>query len=129
MGTVGGVLTVTAMPLVLPYRSKTPWWAWLSGGLGVAAAVGSIVSGVTAKSAPAGSNKCELLSNVTVAQTCVDRGRSISRAVMLGTTAAPLLTMPLVYLFRKDEKKHVSGLTPSLTAGRNGGYLSMGGAF
>jgi hypothetical protein len=129
LGIAGGALTVAAMPLVLPYRSKTPWWAWLSGGLGVVAAVGSIVSGVTAESAPAGSNNCELLQNDTIAQTCVDRGRSINRAIMLGTTAAPLLTMPLVYLFRKDEKKHVSGLTPNLELGRNGGYFSMGGAF
>ncbi len=129
MGTVGGVLTVTAMPLVLPYRSKTPWWAWLSGGLGVGAAVGAIVSGVRAEGVPGGSNKCELLVNQASAQACVDRGRSINRAVMLGTTAAPLLTMPLVYLFRKDEKKHVRGLTPNLVAGRNGGYISVGGAF
>lgn len=129
MGAAGGALTVAALPLVLPYRSKTPWWAWLSGGLGVGAAVGAIVSGVTADSAPAGSSKCQLLTSADNAQTCVDRGRSISRAIMLGTTAAPLLTMPLVYLLRKDEKKHVSGLTPNLVAGRNGGYLSLGGAF
>ena len=129
MGIAGGVLTVTAMPLVLPYRSKTPWWAWLSGGLGVGAAVGAIVSGVTAEGVPDGSNNCELLVSQPNAQACVNRGRSINRAVMLGTTAAPLLTMPLVYLFRKDEKKHVSGLTPNLVAGRNGGYVSVGGAF
>jgi len=63
------------------------------------------------------------------AQACVDRGRSISRAVMLGSTAAPLLTMPLVYLLRKDDKKGVTDLTPSLAAGRNGGYISIGGTF
>jgi hypothetical protein len=128
-GTAGGALTVAAMPMILPYRSKTPWWAWLSGGLGLGAAIGSIVSGVTASSAPAGSNNCQAIFNMTDAETCVDRGRSISRAIMLGTTAAPLLTMPLVYLFRKDEKKHVSGLTPNLALGRNGGYFSVGGAF
>jgi hypothetical protein len=129
MGAAGGALSVAAMPLVLPYRSKTPWWAWLSGGLGVGAAVGAIVSGVTATSAPAGSSKCELLINEVDAQACVDRGRSISRAIMLGSTAAPLLTMPLVYLLRKDDKKGVTDLTPNLAAGRNGGYISIGGAF
>ncbi len=128
-GAVGGALTVAAMPMILPYRSKTPWWAWLSGGLGLGAAVGSIVSGVTATSAPSGSNNCQAIFNMVDAETCVDRGRSIGRAIMLGTTGAPLLTMPLVYLFRKDEKKHVSGLTPNLALGRNGGYFSVGGAF
>lgn len=128
-GAAGGALTVAAMPLVLPYRSKTPWWAWLSGGLGVGAAVGAIVSGVTAEAAPADSNNCQRLLVPESAQSCVDRDRSIDRAIMLATTAAPLLTMPLVYLFRKGEKKHVSGLTPNLAIGLNGGYVSVGGAF
>jgi len=125
----GGALTVTAMPLLLPYRSKTPWWAWLSGGLGVGAAVVAIVSGVTADGAPDGSSNCQLVTSVGVAQTCVDRKRSTDRAIVLGVTAAPLLTIPLVYLFRKDEKKHGASFTPGVVVNRNGGSLSVRGEF
>jgi hypothetical protein len=130
---MGGALTVAAMPLVLPYRSKTPWWAWLSGGLGVGAAVGSIVSGVKAPSAPNGYNsRCDngpFQNNTVAAQTCVDRWRGIDRAIALGATAAPLLTMPLVYLLRKDEKKHGATVTPNLALGPSGGWVSVEGKF
>ena len=126
---VGGALTTAAMPMLLPYRAKTPWWAWLSGGLGVAATVVSIVSGATADATPAGSSNCQLVTNVGVAQTCVDRKRSIDRAVVLGMTAAPLLTIPLVYIFRKDEKKHGVTVSPSIVAGRSGGSMSLSGEF
>lgn len=126
----GGALTVAAMPLVLPYRSKPPWWAWLSGGLGLGLAVGSIVSGVTAESAPAGNESCkDQLFNPVDAQACVNRGRSIDRAIVLGATAAPLLTIPLVYLLRKEEKKQRASVTPSIAIGRAGGSLSFRGTF
>lgn len=126
----GGALTVAAMPLFLPYRSKTPWWAWLSGGLGVGLAVGSIVSGATAESAPAGNRKCEdRLPSIDDAQACVDRGRSVDRAIVLGATAAPLLTIPLVYLLRRDEKKLGASVTPSVAFGPTGGSLSFRGSF
>jgi hypothetical protein len=126
----GGALTVAAMPLFLPYKSKTPWWAWLSGGLGLGAAVGSIVSGATAESAPAGNSNCETqFLSAAEAQTCVDRGRSVDRAIVLGATAAPLLTMPLVYLLRRDEKKLRASVTPSITFGPTGGSLTFRGRF
>jgi hypothetical protein len=128
--TAGGALTVAAMPLLLPYRSKTPWWAWLSGGLGVGAAIGSIVSGATAESAPAGNRKCDNeLASVDDAQTCVNRGRSVDRAIVLGATAAPLLTIPLVYLLRRDDKKRGASVTPSLAFGPTGGSLTFRGSF
>jgi len=126
----GGALTVAAMPLFLPYKSKTPWWAWLSGGLGLGAAVGSIVSGATAESAPAGNSNCETqFLSAAEAQTCVDRGRSVDRAIVLGATAAPLLTMPLVYLLRRDEQKLRASVTPSITFGPTGGSLTFRGRF
>jgi hypothetical protein len=126
----GGALTVAAMPLVLPYRSKTPWWAWVSGGLGVGLAVGSVVSGATAESAPAGSRKCEdQLVSVDSARACVDRERSVDRAIVLGVTAAPLLTIPLVYLLRRDVKKREASVTPSVRFGPSGGSLNFSGRF
>jgi hypothetical protein len=38
----GAAALVAAMPLALPNRAKTPWWGWLSGGLGVGLAAFSI---------------------------------------------------------------------------------------
>ena len=126
----GGGLTIAAMPLLLPYRSKPPWWAWLSGGIGVGLAVGSIVSGVTAESVPAGNSKCENpLESVEEAQSCVDRGRSVDRAIILGASAAPLLTIPLVYLLRRNEKKHGPSVTPNVALGPTGGSVSFRGRF
>jgi hypothetical protein len=126
----GGALTTAAMPLLLPYRSKTPWWAWLSGGLGVGLAVGSIVSGVTAEAAPAGNSSCTTeLTSVEDAQTCVDRGRSVDRAIILGATAAPLLTIPLVYLLRRDAKKQGAAVMPHIALGPTGGTILLEGTF
>jgi hypothetical protein len=126
----GGALTTAAMPLFLPYRSKTPWWGWLSGGLGVGLAVGSIVSGVTAESAPDRNPNCGTeFGTVDEAQTCVNRGRSVDRAIVLGATAAPLLTIPLVYLLRRDAKKPRSEVTPSIALGAEGGSITFRGRF
>ena len=125
----GGALTTAAMPLVLPYREKPPWWAWLSGGLGVGAAVASIVSATTADSIPDGTNRCQQVSEAADAQGCVDRNRSTDRAIALGVTAAPLLTIPLVYLLRRSEKRGGASLTPELAVGRAGGSLGFRGEF
>ena len=116
------------MPLFLPYRSKTPWWAWLSGGSWLGAAIGSIVSGVTAGSAPASNSTCEKqFLSAAEAQTCAHRGRSVDRAIVLGATAAPLLTIPLVYLFRTDKRKPRASVIPSLGFGPTGGSLAFRG--
>ena len=125
----GGALTTAAMPLVLPYREKPPWWAWLSGGLGVGAAVASIVSAATAHSIPDGTNRCQQVSDAADAQGCVDRNRSTDRAIALGVTAAPLLTIPLVYLLRRSEKRGAASLAPELVVGRAGGSLGFRGEF
>jgi hypothetical protein len=44
-------------------------------------------------------------------------------------TAAPLLTMPLVYLLRSDDKKLRADLAPTLAASRSGGLIGVGGSF
>jgi hypothetical protein len=124
-GSTGSVLLVTAMPLVLPYERKTPWWAWFSGGLGVAAAAASIAVAVTADPKPAQS--CNV--NNLQPGPCIDRGKRTDLAIMLGATAAPLLTIPLVYLFRKDAKKLNADLSPSIYVNSSGGALGIRGAF
>jgi len=123
----GAGLLVASMPLALPYKRKTPWWGWLSGGLGLAAAVGAITSAVTADPKPAQS--CSV--NGPDPTSCVDRHRDTDRAIVLGTTAAPLLTMPLVYLLRRGDKRlHTDlDLQPVLVAGRGRGMVGLRGVF
>jgi hypothetical protein len=124
-GSVGGGLLVAAMPMVLPVHAKTPWWAWLNGGLGVAAAVGSIVSAATASPKPAES--CEL--NGQDPSACVNWKRDTDRAILLGATAAPLLTMPLVYLLRRGDRKPKVEVEPRVVVGRRGGSVGVTGSF
>ena len=124
-GSVGGGLLVAAMPMVLPIHSKTPWWAWVNGGLGVAAAVGSIVSAATASPKP--SESCEL--NGQDPSACVNWKRDTDRAILLGATAAPLLTMPLVYLLRRGDRKPKVEVEPRVVVGRRGGSVGVTGSF
>lgn len=121
----GAGLLVTAMPLVLPYRAKTPWWAWLSGGLGLGAAAGAIVSAVTADPKPPQS--CKVSGPDPTA--CVERGRDVDRALVLGMTAAPLLVMPLVYLLRRGDRRIGHKLEPVLAIGRGRGRVGIRGVF
>ena len=124
-GSVGGGLLVAAMPMVLPIHAKTPWWAWVNGGLGVAAAVGSIVSAATASPKPAES--CEL--NGQDPSACVNWKRDTDRAILLGATAAPLLTMPLVYLLRRGARKPKVEVQPRVLVSRQGGAVGVTGSF
>ncbi|MBW1761273.1 MAG: PEGA domain-containing protein [Deltaproteobacteria bacterium] len=124
-GAAGSALLVTAMPLVLPYKSKTPWWGWLSGGLGIGFTAAAIAVGVTADPKPAQS--CSI--NNLNPDPCVNRAKQTDLAIMLGVTAAPLLTIPLVYLFRKGDEKLKAELSPSIHVNRAGGAIGVGGAF
>jgi hypothetical protein len=120
---VGAAALVTAMPLALPKHEKTPWWAWLSGGLGVGFAAFSVAYGVTAESQP--DMSCSnLVADATDARTCVKRSERISLSVLTGVTAAPLITIPLVYLFRPKAK-----LSPDVEISRSGGYIGIRGEF
>ncbi|MEM9728268.1 MAG: PEGA domain-containing protein [Myxococcota bacterium] len=122
---IGSALLVAAMPLVLPYERGTPWWAWLHGALGLAAAAGAIVSGVTA--APKPPESCNISGPEPTA--CVDRARDIDRTVLLASTAAPLLAVPLVYLFRRADRRTVRRVTPRIVAARSHGAITFSGAF
>ncbi|MEM7135326.1 MAG: hypothetical protein AAF500_02045 [Myxococcota bacterium] len=124
MGIAGGAITTAAMPLVLPYRDKTPWWAWLSGGLGVASLVGMTVSWI---SIPATRPPCKVaLSDGSAdAERCVNHGQKRDRTVLFAATAAPLLTMPLVYLFRRKDSR----VTANVEIRSNGGRLMVSGRF
>ncbi|MBW2191237.1 MAG: PEGA domain-containing protein [Deltaproteobacteria bacterium] len=120
----GAAALVTAMPLALPKKVKTPWWAWLSGGLGFGFAAFSVAYGVTAESEP-GTSCNNLVTDPDDARTCVRRSERVSAAILTGATAAPLLTIPLVYLLRPAKSK----LAPEVEVGRSGAYLGVRGEF
>lgn len=121
-GAVGAGLLVTAMPLALPYHRKPPWWAWLCGGAGVALAATSITLAVTAPSEPDASR-------VADPQGYVGRAKRTDPAFATGVTAAPLLTVPLLYLLRRDEKRTRASLTPQMSVSRAGGFFAIEGRY
>lgn len=121
-GAVGAGLLVTAMPLALPYHRKPPWWAWLCGGAGVGLAAASITLAVTAPSEPDASR-------VADPQGYVERAKRTDPAFATGVTAAPLLTVPLVYLLRRDEERTRASLAPQMVVGRAGGFFAIEGRY
>jgi len=121
---VGAAALIAAMPLALPKHEKTPWWAWLSGGVGVGLAAFSVAYGVTAEDEPSVGCVSSSVDGSAISA-CVRRGEQVSLAILTGVTAAPLLTVPLVYLFRRSDKD----IAPSVEVSRSGGYLGVRGRF
>lgn len=121
-GSAGAAALVAAMPLALPYREKTPWWAWLSGGVGVGLVATSIALAVTAPATPSESR-------VANPQGYVDRAKRTDPAFLAGVTAAPLLTMPLVYLLRRDEERQRAQWMPQVAASRRAAFLGVEGRY
>lgn len=127
---VGAASLVAAMPLVLPREPKVPWWAWLSGGLGVGALVTSAVIGSTVSDQGDPGTSCTSPSiNGVDARICVRRAQRTDWAVLLGVTAAPLLTIPLTYLFRPKQENGRQHVQPQVEVHRAGGTLSFRGRF
>jgi hypothetical protein len=120
----GSAALVAAMPLALPQYEKPPWWAWLSGGLGLGLTAASVALGVTAYAEPSDGCTSGAIARPD-AQTCVRRGEHVAFAVLTGLTAAPALTVPLVYLFRKSDKN----VEPTVEVGRSRGYVGVRGRF
>jgi hypothetical protein len=124
MSSAGAGVLVAAMPLALPKRDKVPWAAWLSGGLGLGLAGFSIAWAVTSESEPAAGCTTAGLGEADAVR-CVNRSDRLSWAILAGVTAAPLLTIPLVYLLRPKEKN----MQASLQVRRGGGFLGLTGEF
>lgn len=91
----GGAATTAAMPLLLPNYPRTPWWGWLSGALGLGLAGYAIYEGVTMTGCTE-----PFLADEAATRSCVARGEEAGRIALSLAGAAPLLTVPLVYLFR-----------------------------
>ena len=122
VGSAGAASLVATMPLALPYRAGTPWWAWLSGGAGLALAATSIALAVTAPAQPD-------VSRVADPEGYADRAKRSDGAFLVGVSAAPLLTMPLVYLLRRDEKRSRASLAPQIIVDRSGGFIGIEGRY
>jgi len=91
----GGAATSAAMPLLLPDYERTPWWGWTLGTVGLGLTGYAIYEGVTMTSCPD-----PYIANQAAIRSCVARGQEAGRLALALAGAAPLLTIPLVYLFR-----------------------------
>jgi len=91
----GGAATSAAMPLLLPNYERTPWWGWTLGAVGLGLTGYAIYEGVTMTSCPEA-----YIADQAAARSCVARGQEAGRLALALAGAAPLLTIPLVYLFR-----------------------------
>ena len=116
----GAVLGIAALPLVLPNKNKTPWWAWLSGGVGLGLAG---YAGYEVATRPSASGCREVAGTLGGAAACVARHKAGDRAFLAGAGAAPLITVPLVYLFRPKR------LTPKLDIQPGHAIVGLEGSF
>ena len=91
----GGAAASAAIPLLLPNRERTPWWGWVVGAAGLGLSGYAIYEGVTMTSCPE-----PYIANEAAVRACVARGQEAGRLSLALAGAAPLLTDPLVYLFR-----------------------------
>jgi hypothetical protein len=91
----GGAATSAAMPLLLPEYERTPWWGWTLGAVGLGLAGYAIYEGVTMSSCAE-----PYVADQAAVRSCVARGQEAGRVALALAGAAPLLTIPLVYLFR-----------------------------
>jgi hypothetical protein len=91
----GGAATSAAMPLLLPDHERTPWWGWTLGAVGLGLTGYAIYEGVTMTSC-----REPYVADQAAVRSCVARGQEAGRLALALAGAAPLLTIPLVYLFR-----------------------------
>jgi hypothetical protein len=91
----GGAATSAAMPLLLPDHTRTPWWGWTLGAVGLGLTGYAIYEGVTMTGCPE-----PYIADEAAVRSCVTRGQEAGRLSLALAGAAPLLTVPIVYLTR-----------------------------
>ncbi len=119
-GTAGlaGAAMSSAMPLALPNSQGVPWWSWLSGSLGLG------LTGYAIYEAVAMTECVEpFIGDRSRVTDCVERGQQSGRVALSLAGAAPLLTMPLVYLFRPLR------VQPAVTVTNERALLTVRGSF
>lgn len=114
----GGAAASGAMPLVLPDYERPPWWAWALGAAGLGLTGYGIYEGATLTSCSE-----PFIADEPAVRSCVTRGQEAGRLSLSLAGAAPLLTVPLVYLFRPLRA------TPSVSVSRGGVVVQVGKAF
>jgi len=92
---LGGAAASAAMPLLLPDYKRTPWWGWTLGAVGLGLTGYAIYEGVTMTGCAE-----PYIADQAAVRSCVARGQEAGRLALALASAAPLLTIPLVYLFR-----------------------------
>jgi hypothetical protein len=115
---IGGAAASAAMPLLLPDYRKPPWWAWTLGVAGLGLTGYAIYEGVTLESCPE-----PFIADELAVESCVARGQGAGRLSLSLAGAAPLLTVPLVYLVRPLRA------TPSVSVNRRGAMIQVGKVF
>ncbi|MBW2507490.1 MAG: PEGA domain-containing protein [Deltaproteobacteria bacterium] len=91
----GGAVTSAALPLLLPDYERGPWWGWAAGVLGLGLTGYAIYEGVTMTHCPE-----PFIADDAAASACAERGQEAGRVALALAGAAPLLTIPLVYLIQ-----------------------------
>ena len=114
----GGAATSAAMPLLLPEYKRTPWWGWTLGAAGLGLTGYAIYEGATMTSCPE-----PFVADQTAVRACVARGQEAGRIALALAGAAPLLTVPLVYLFRPLRAK------PSISVSKDAAMVRLRGVF
>jgi hypothetical protein len=114
----GGAATSAAMPLLLPSHARTPWWGWALGAAGLGLTGYAVYEGVTMTSCPD-----PFIADEAAARACVDRGQEAGRISLALAGAAPLLTIPLVYLIRPLRAE------PSVSVSGSGAVVKIRKAF
>lgn len=110
----GGVASSAAMPLLLPRSDRPPWWAWVLGSAGLGLTGYAVYEGVTLADCPE-----PFIADESAVRSCVGRGQGTGRLSLSLAGAAPLLTVPLVYLFRPLRA------APSVSVGDRGFVLRV----
>jgi len=110
----GGAATSAAMPLLLPNYERTPWWGWTLGAVGLGLTGYAIYEGATMTSCPE-----PYIADQAAVRACVARGQEAGRVALALAGAAPLLTIPLVYLFRPLRAE------PTVSATREGATIRV----
>jgi hypothetical protein len=114
----GGVAATAAMPMLLPDDDRTPWWGWALGAAGLGLTGYAIYEGATMTGCPE-----PYITDATAVDACVTRGQEAGRVALALAGAVPLLTVPLVYVFRPLR------MQPSLSMNRRGATLRLRRSF
>ena len=114
-GIAGSLLTSVGIAYLLPDEPRTPTWAWVIGGAGVAtAAAGGAVLALTPK--------CD-----STQTNCPHPSFAVERGALLFMTALPMLIVPATYLIRSVFGEHAPNI--SVDANASGAFISFRGAF